>query len=171
MPQTLKELHDYIMQKVEREEVSGFAAHFAVGWIFYDIFEWMDLEKEKDPALTLNSDMIDNWVKQLPTQRIDREVDQASQVFGQAALELAEDDTQQRIRKAIDDSVVAQVKLFTSSWRAFGLNILAGVIAGLIFSALALYLYLFVLVDPSINQRAKEMGDTTPPTSAAGTNK
>jgi hypothetical protein len=151
--ENLKELYDYIDAKVAQEEISGAVGLYAVGWILYDLFEWLDLQKERNPDLPLSPGLIDQWVREQPNTKIDREIENAEQNFGQAAVLATEEETQRRMTEAVNNSILAQVKQFTSGWKAFGLNILAGIVAGLIFSALAIYLYVYVLIDPSINAR------------------
>ncbi len=44
MPNTVKELYQYILDEAERQEVSSGVMTYAVGWIFFDLFERADHE-------------------------------------------------------------------------------------------------------------------------------
>ena len=155
MAENLKELYDYVSAKVEQEEISAAVGLYAVGWILFDLFEWLDLQKERNPNEPLSPELIDRWVREQPEGKIDREIENAEQSFGQAAILATEEETERRITEAINNSIISQIRQFTSGWKVFGLNILAGVVAGLIFAALAIFLYLYVSIDPSINSRVK----------------
>lgn len=154
MPNSQRELFKYIWDKADNDEISRGVAIYAIGWLFYDLFERADHEEQLTNALVTPAD-IDRFARDLPTNKIDRDIGDAQQAFGTAAAEFMEEDTKRRIASAIDASVVSTVRGYTNSLRAFGLNVLAGVISGLLFAAVSLGLYFYVRVDPSINNVGK----------------
>src|SRR4051794_14022785 len=104
----IKELYDYIADKVEKEEISAAVSLYAVGWILYDLFEWLDLQKQRDPEGPFSPALIDQWVKEQPNAKIDREIENAEQSFGQAAILATEEETQKRIADAVNNSILSQ---------------------------------------------------------------
>jgi hypothetical protein len=164
MPDNLKELHKYIWDKTEDNGISRGVALYAVGWIFYDIFERI-IHHEQSTGVPITPDDIDRFVRDLPPAKIDRDIYDAQQAFGQDAFEFMEEDTEKRIREGIENSVVAVVRNFTSGWKAFGMNVIAGVVAGVIFAAVSLALYFYVKVDPSPNSIGKNAIEKSEPSS------
>src|SRR5258708_35043026 len=154
MPDDLKALHTYIRQKAIDGEISNGVATYAVGWIFFDIFERATHEEEVN-KIPVNPADFDRFVKDLPLAKIDRDIFDAQQSFGSDAAGFMEEETERRIRASIDNSIVATVKGFTSGWKSFSLNVIAGVVAGLIFAAVSLGLYFLVIVDPSVTTIGK----------------
>jgi hypothetical protein len=80
-------------------------------------------------------------VAQLPDGRLRRIREDALESFGLAARVFLEPGTERQRREAVDQSVLKEIRQHTSSLRSFGLNILAGVIAAMVFAALALGFY------------------------------
>jgi len=154
MPNSQRELFKYIWDKADNEEISRGVAIYAIGWLFFDLFERADHEEQLTHALVTPADL-DRFARDLPTNKIDRDIGDAQQAFGVAAAEFMEEDTKRRIAAAIDASVVSTVRGYTSSLKAFGLNVLAGVVSGALFAAASLGLYFYVHVDPSINNIGK----------------
>jgi hypothetical protein len=172
MPDNIRELNDFIWSKTTTEQISNAAAFFAVGWILSDIFERCDHEEKEHQAPITAAD-IDKFVRDLPLQKIERDMYEAQQQFGRDAASFMEPEIQRRIEQEIDRSVVktiqassvdlkgavsqvaADVRTATSGWKAFGMNVIAGVIAGVIFAATSFGLYEYVKVDPSLNNIGK----------------
>jgi hypothetical protein len=147
MPGDLRELHKLIWSKVEAGQISEGVATYSVGRIFFDLFERAAHDAANGKQIT--SADLDRYASELPERKIDRDIEDAQQSFGAAAADFMEADTQQRIREAIDSSIVATVRGFTSGWRAFGMNVIAGIVAGVLFAALTLGLWWYAKVDPS----------------------
>lgn len=150
-PTTLNELFDYIWFK---DDISKGVTFYAIGWVFFDLFERGRHEHRKDGKACATGDL-DRFVQELPRAKIDRLIREAEQEFGGYAAEFMEDDTKKRIQAAVNDGVVATVKGYTSGWKTFGMNILAGLVSGVLFAGIALLLYLVVKDDPSLFAIAK----------------
>lgn len=152
-PETLNELFDYIWLD---EEISKGVKFYAIGWVFFDIFERCRHETNRTNKQCSTAEL-DKFVQELPYQKIDRLINEAEQQFGEYAAEFMEDDTKQRIERAINGGVVATVKSYTTGWKTFAMNVAAGVVSGIIFAAASLGLYFYVKVDPSVNAMGKNM--------------
>ena len=105
LAESLKELYDYIQAKVDEEEISPAVGLYAIGWILFDLFEWLDLQKSRNPDVPLSPGLIDQWVREQPDAKIDREIENAEQSFGQAAILATEQETQRRITEAVNNSI------------------------------------------------------------------
>lgn len=154
MPNTVKELHEYIREEGERQGMSGGVVIYAVGWIFYDLFERADHESSRSGG-TVSAADLDRFAQEIPINKIQRDIEEAQQDFGRVASAYLEEDIKRQIASAIDNSIVAQVRQYTNGWKSFVMNIVAGVISGLIFAAITIFGYFFVRVDPSLNGAAK----------------
>lgn len=153
MPDNLRELHDYIFQVAKEEGLSVPQTNYAVGWIFFDLFERASDEKRRGVAL--QSSDFDRFTKELAPAKIARDIYEAQQNFGREAAEFMEPEIQNRIRRAIDNSIVATVRAATSGWKAFLANVIAGVVSGVLFAAITISCYYYVKTDPSLNTAVK----------------
>ena len=169
MPNTVKELYEYIVHESARQQVSAGVMTYAVGWIFYDLFERADHEASQN-GNAIKAEDLDRFAKEIPVTKLNRDIEDAQQEFGRVASAYLEDETERRIRAAVDSSILLQIRQYTSGWKSFGMNVIAGVIAGLIFAAITIFGYFIVRVDPSINGAAKVViqREIQPPAAPSG---
>jgi hypothetical protein len=137
MPNSLRELHETIVEECDKNGLSLPQIHFAVGWIFHDVFERADHD-EANNGITVGPGDFDRYAKDIPGYKILRDIHEAQQVFGRSAASFMEDEIQKRISEAIDNSVVSTVRSFTTWWKPFLVNVSAGVVAGVLFAAITL---------------------------------
>jgi len=153
VPDNLWELHDFIFQVAKQEGLSVPQTNYAVGWIFFDLFERAGHEKSQG-KLSQPGD-IDRFAQELAPAKIARDLHEAQQNFGREAAEFMEPEIQNRIRRAIDNSIVTAVKAATSGRKAFIANVLAGVVSGALFAIITISCYYYVKTDPSLNAAVK----------------
>lgn len=166
VPNSLKELFEYVWRKIDKGEISRGVAFYSLGWLLFDLFERCDNEEARK-KIKLKGDDIDRFVQDMAVVKIERDIEEAQQSFGKDAFDFMEADTQRRIRQEVDRSIVATVREFTSGWKTFGTNVAAGVVAGLVLAAISLFLYFVVKYDPSTNAIGKEtVGHERPATTA-----
>lgn len=154
MPNSLRELFDNIRSEADTQELSSHQACYAIGWIFFDIFERADHD-EKNNGVRVSSSDLDRYAKDLPPTKIQRDVFESQQEFGRAAADFMEPEIQNRIEIAIESSIVSTVKSYTVGWKTFVANVMAGLISGILFAAITFAGYYYVKVDPSINATIK----------------
>jgi len=153
MPSNLRDLHDYIFKVSKDGGLSIPQCNYAVGWIFFDLFERAQHEESRGASL-LSSDF-DRFAKELAPAKIERDIYEAQQEFGRAAAEFMAPEIEKRIKTAIEGSIVAIVRANTAGIKPFAINVTAGVVAGVIFAAITVSCYFFVKIDPSISAIAK----------------
>jgi hypothetical protein len=154
MPGNLRQLYDHIAKECEEQNLQTAQQMYAVGWIFYDIFERASHDEKQ--GMPVKPEDFDRYARDLADTKISRDIDEAQQDLGRVAAYFMEDEIQNRIKRAIDDSVVAVVKANTSGWKPFWTNVIAGVVAGAIFAAITIGGYIFVRLDPSLNAIVKD---------------
>ena len=71
MPNTVKELYQYILDEAGRQQVSAGVTTYAVGWIFYDLFERADHEALQNGG-TIKAEDLDRFAKEVPTTKLGR---------------------------------------------------------------------------------------------------
>ncbi len=150
MPDTLRELHAAILTKGKEDRLSGPQITYAVGWIFFDLFERASHDEAKGVAVS--ADILDRYAADLPQPKIERDIEEAQQDFGQVAAAFMDEEIQSRINAAIERSILHEIKSYTGSFKAFCLNVTAGVVAGFVFAALLFFCARIYEKDPSPKQ-------------------
>lgn len=163
MPNSLRELHQRIIKEAHDDGLSVAQALYAVGWIFFDIFERAEHE-EKNNGVVIGPVELDRFAREIADSKIVRDISDAQQEFGRASAEFMEPEIQKRIRVAIDESIVSVVRSYTAGWKPFLVNVAAGVMAGVLFAGITVAGYVFVKIDPSVNAAAKAEIDKPNPT-------
>jgi len=154
MPNSLRELHACVISEASNEGLSPSQTCYALGWIFYDIFERADHDQENNNVVITPSDF-DRYSRDIPLHKIRRDIAESQQEFGRAAADFMEPEILKRISVAIDESVVSTVKAYTSGWKTFFANVSAGIISGILFAVITFAAYKYVEVDPSLNAAGK----------------
>jgi len=154
MPNNLRELHAYIMDRARQDGLSASQITYAVGWIFFDIFERAEHE-EKNNGVTITPADFDRFSKEISPNKINRDIDEAQQEFGRAAADFMEPEIEKRIGAAIETGIVRIVRSYTSGWKTFFANVTAGLVSGVLFAAISLAFYYYVEIDPSVFLAAK----------------
>lgn len=172
MPENLKDLYHRIWDEAQTSGLSVAQRHYAVGWIFFDLFERVEHEEKRNGG-ALSADALNGLACEIPDGRITRSIEEAQEEFGRAAAQFMEDEIQSRIASEIDRSVVAEVKTiksdlksYTGSLKAFLMNVTAGITAGLAFAVILMILGTIWESDPSPVHLEKSLlgaGSTNPP--------
>jgi hypothetical protein len=137
MPETIRELYDSIVKEGREQGLSGPQRMYAVGWIFYDLFERASHDEKK--GIVVTAEHFDRYAAELPVSKIARDVEEAQEEFGRVAAEFMDEEIQNRVRYSVDNSILKEIKSFTGSFKSFCLNVTAGVVAGFVFAALLFF--------------------------------
>ena len=120
----------------------------------HDVFERADHDENENGIKVCATDF-DRYAKDIPASKIYRDIEDSQQSLGRFAATFMEDEIQERIKTAINNSIVNTVRSFTTGVKPFVVNVTAGVMAGAIFAAITIAGYFLVKVDPSLNAIAK----------------
>ncbi len=154
MANSLRELHEFIGIHADEQGLPRGAALDAIGALLFDFFENAE-HQEKNNGRAIQISEIDHYARQIAEAKILRNLAQAHQEFGADALDLMTPEIERQIQIGIEDSILIRIKNYTSGWKTFGMNILAGVVSGALFAAISLGLYVYVKTDPFLNEVAK----------------
>jgi hypothetical protein len=149
MPAHGWEFYDLINQKCKDANFFTSQAQYAVGGIFFDIFERADHNTQN--GIIVGPLNFDQYTKDIADTKIIRDIADSQQDFDLAAATFKGDEIQRRIELAIENFIVQTVRANTAGWKPFSVNIAAGVIAGTFFAATTNRGYRYVKIDPSLN--------------------
>jgi hypothetical protein len=155
MPNSLRELHDFIRTHADKQDLPRGTALYAIGLVLFDFFENVE-HREANDGCVVQIGEIDQYAKAIAEPKILRNLDQAHQAFGADALDFMRPEIERQIQIGIEDSILVRIRNYTSGWKTFGMNILAGIVSGALFAAISFGLYVYVKTDPSLNAVAKE---------------
>jgi hypothetical protein len=100
---------------------------------------------------------INAWIGQVPGPRLKRIRDDALESFSLAARVFLEPEIQRQRQEAVEQSILNEIRRYTSGLRSFGLNVLAGLLAAILFGGMALGFYYYVKADPSPVGQTREL--------------
>lgn len=154
MANSLRELHQFVRDQAREQGLSRGVTLFAVGWIFYDLFERADHEEKQNGCAVTTTDL-DRYVRETAVTKVLRDLDQSQSEFGRDAYDFMEEEIRRQVQVGIDQSILAQIRGYTTGWKAFGMNVLAGLVSGVLFAAITFGGYLYVRADPSMSGMGK----------------
>lgn len=155
MPANPREVFDFLT-KESGEEHPQEVNLLAYGAFAAELYEWVEHEEHRQ-GRSPTEDEVNAWIAQLPDNRLRRIRDEALESFGLAAKEFLRPEVERQRREAVERSILAEVRRFTGGLRSFGLNVAAGLVAAVIFAALALGFYYYVKADPSPLGQTREL--------------
>jgi hypothetical protein len=157
MPENIRGLYDAIRREGHQQGLSSPQITYAVGWIFYDLFERATHDEQK--GVNVTAETLDKYATDLPVGKISRDIDDAQEEFGRVAAAFMEDEIELRIKEATHSSIMKEIKSYTSSVRTFFSNILAGIISGFLFAVILVIMGRIYERDPSPVAISKEIID------------
>ena len=131
-------------------------ALLAYGAFAAELYEWVEHEEQRQGRPPTDEE-INAWIAQIPDARLKRIRDEALESFGLAAKVFLEPEILRQRQEAVDHSILAEIRRFTSGFRAFGFNVAAGIVAAFLFALLALAFYYIVTTNPSPMDQAREL--------------
>lgn len=129
-----------------------------------DKYEWIAHREATDNYPPSDAD-VERWIRDLPDTRLKAIQDQAVAGFDVAARAYMQSVIEETSRKAVDISILAEVKRMTSFGATFWLNVLVGVVSSAAFAIIVLAAAVIADKDPSLIGLGKriEAPITTPP--------
>jgi len=145
MPKTDREVFEYFRSDPETSvEVDNLAyASFA-----FHKYEWMEQFaslRGRQPTQAEEN----QWISELPDSRLDEIRDVAYLAFEAAADGYLRERIEQERKTAVEQSILTEIRQFTSFWRNFGPNLLIGIAASVAFSLLLIVMASIFADDPS----------------------
>jgi hypothetical protein len=145
MPANDREVFEYFQRDddtISEVELLAYASYAL------DKYEWMKKFEELHGTSPTQAE-IDDWINHLPDSRLEETFDQALSFFDTAAREFLKDEIDTATKKAVDDSILSEVKRHTSFRSTWLLNVFCGIVASLAFSLLVIVMSLIFSHDPS----------------------
>lgn len=84
MPEGLNDLYDRIVRETHEQDLTDAQAHYAIGYLLFDVFERARHEKERKNR-EITGELLDELAAEVPHGRIVRGVAEAQDEFGIAA--------------------------------------------------------------------------------------
>jgi hypothetical protein len=103
-------------------------ALLAYGAFSAELYEWVEHEEQRQGRPPKDEE-INAWIAQIPDARLKRIRDEALESFGLAARAFLEREILRQRKEAVDQSILSEIQRFTSGFRAFGINVAAGIVA------------------------------------------
>ena len=129
-----------------------------------DKYEWIAHREASDGHPPSDAD-VERWIRDLPDTRLKAIQDQAVAGFDVAARAYMQSVIEEASKRAVDTSILAEVKRLTSFGATFWLNVLVGVVSSAAFAFIVLAAAIIADKDPSLIGLGKriEAPNTTPP--------
>lgn len=121
-----------------------------IDYLTYALFAWKKqqwvehFQKQNNQRPT--QAQIDVWINQMPDIEFDVMRRDAVQYFDAAAKEYLADQIEEEKKKAVNESILAEIKQFTSPWKHVGMALVMAIVAPVFLGGL---IYLYTLFDSS----------------------
>lgn len=124
-----------------------------IDFLTYAIFafhkrEWIRLFEAQHNNQAPSQQDIDNWISNITPRQFDDMREEAERFFDAAARTYLEDEIQQEKRTAIDQSILSEIKHYTSPWRHVGIALIFAIVAPIILGGVIYFLNVFDVTFP-----------------------
>jgi hypothetical protein len=129
MPTNGLEVFDKLISEGDTEVYLDFIA--------YAIFahqkgEWMKLYESNHGDQAPAKNEIDQWIENITDYQFEQMKEEAARFFDAAARDYLKDEIERGKTEAINNSILSEVKTYSSPWRHLGIALLMAVLARLI---------------------------------------
>lgn len=142
MPNSDLEVFDHVISDAETSLEIDYLTYALFAW---KKKEWVEHFAAKHGNRPTQAE-IDGWITQLPDSEYLIMRRDAAQYFADAARAFLADQIEEEKKKAVNESILAEVKQFTSPWKHFGIALAMAIIAPVFLGGL---IYLYTLFDSS----------------------
>jgi hypothetical protein len=121
-------------QEVFERFISDEDADTPINFIAYAIFahhkrEWANLYASRNNGQSPSQQDIDNWISNITDFHLNDMKEEAVRFFDTASRKYLSDEIEAAKQQAVNQSILAEVKQFTSPWRHIGIALLMAVVA------------------------------------------
>jgi len=108
-----------------------------IDFLAYAIFanhkrEWIRLYESQNKGQAPTQQEIDNWILNITSRQFDDMREEAERFFDIAAREYLDDEIQREKKRAVDESILSEIKRHTSPWRHIGIALIFAIVAPII---------------------------------------
>ena len=140
MPANDREVYDFLRSDPDSSDQEDFIA--------YAIFafhkeQWVALYKQRNNGQEPPQQDIDTWISNLTDRQFDDMKDEAARFFASAAKEYMADEIEEEKKKAVEKSILSEVKGFTSPWRHFGIALIMAILAPVVLGGIVFFAGVF----------------------------
>ena len=119
-----------------------------IGFIAYAIFahhkrEWTKLYEKDHNGQAATQQDIDQWISNITDLQFNEMKEEAARFFDSAARDYLKDEMEDEKKEAVNQSILSEVKGFTSPWRHLGIALLMAVLAPIILGGIIFFFGIF----------------------------
>jgi hypothetical protein len=124
-----------------------------IDFITYAIFayhkrEWVRLFETQHNNQAPTQQDIDGWISNITCLQFDDMRQEAERFFDAAARAYLSDEIEQEKKRAVETSILSEIKLHTSPWRHIGIALIFAIVAPIILGGVIYFLNVFDITLP-----------------------
>ena len=155
MPNNDLEVFDHLTSNQETQ--------LEIDYLTYALFAWKKKQWVEHFASQHNARptqaQIDEWITALPASEYVIMRNDAARAFDDAAQAYLAEQIEEEKKTAVDNSILAEIKQFTSPWKHFGIAIVMAIVAPVFLGGL---IFLYTLFDNSVHLTISRQHETQP---------